>query len=139
MLHAHLRWSNVCTMFIFLSVMFMINMPASHLAPGAVICRRFDHHSALHLVSLLPASQKAQDDFHHSGCTEAAYNLFSRKVMHKLCSLHAQGQCYPPWWSVLVMRAWGGERQRQSVLFVLWVGAAGCYAYGTFKDLTIWI
>lgn len=52
---------------------------SSHLAPSAIICRGFDHHSVLHFVSLLPASPKAQDDFHHSGCMEPAYNLFSRK------------------------------------------------------------
>lgn len=48
-------------------------------SPLAITSIAFDHCPTLHLVSFLPDSQKAQNDFHHSGCTEVAYNLFSKK------------------------------------------------------------
>ena len=47
----------------------------------AIISSVFDHRPALHLVSLLPASQKAQNDFHHSRYKEVAYNLLSMKSL----------------------------------------------------------
>lgn len=50
-------------------------------SPLAIICSVLDHHPALHLVSLLPASEKAQNDFHHSGYKEVAYNLLSEKSL----------------------------------------------------------
>lgn len=57
--------------------------------PCGHICRVFDHHSAQHLVSLLAPPQKAQDDFHHGGGMEAAYNLFSREKWYTSFALSA--------------------------------------------------
>lgn len=108
-------------------------------SPSTITCSVFDHHPALHLVNLLPVSQNARDDFHHSGCKEVAYNLLSKKSCADALLPLLSG-------SVVILHGdlswlWGPEGENNSsdslFYFVLWVQAAGCSAYGTFKDLTI--
>ena len=103
----------------------------------AIISSVFDHRPALHLVSLLPASLRAQNDFHRSGYKEVAYNPLSKKVLRMPCSLSCQGQVL----SCAVIRLGSeglrGDGSDSLVYFVLRAQAAGRPAYGTFKDLTI--
>lgn len=54
----------------------------------------------------------------------------ARKAMWMPCSLYSQGQVYPARWSVLVIRAEGGEWQWQSVLF--------CALSASSRMLCIW-
>lgn len=61
----------------------------------------------------------------------------ARKVVQMPCSLYFQGQMLSCAVIRLGLRAWGEERHDSLFYFVLWVQAAGCSAYGTFKDLTI--
>lgn len=103
---------------------------SSHLAPVAMICRGFDHHSALHLVSLLPASQKAQADFHHSGCREAAYNLFSRKSDAQALLSPSSGSVLS---SLVICLGYEGlrGRKREAVCSI-------CALSGSSRVLCIW-
>lgn len=63
-----------------------------HLQPLAITSIAFDHCPTLRLVSFLPGSQKAQNDFHHRGYTEVAYNLFSKKSCADALLPYPQGQ-----------------------------------------------
>lgn len=103
---------------------------SSRLAPLAIICRGFDHHSALHLVSLLPASPKAQDDFHHSGCMEPAYNLFSRKSDAQALLSPSSGSESS---SLVICLGYEGLRERRTEAV-----CSVCTLSGSSRVLCIW-
>lgn len=60
--------------------------------PLAIISSVFDHHPALHLVSLLPVSQKPRMTFITVGARRLLITCLARKVVQMLCTLSSQGQ-----------------------------------------------
>ena len=111
-------------------------------SPLAITSIAFDHCPTLRLVSFLPDSQKAQNDFHHRGCTEVAYNLFSKKSCADALLLLPSG-------SDVFLRSdlswtWGpeGENGRQPVLCRAQGPAAGWVLCGapraSSRALCIW-